>query len=57
MTTSEEICLCAECRKMLHKGDDIVQNPVYKLGELNYIELAHRKCLPEWAVNDDWKGE
>ena len=52
MTT--EICTCAECGKMMFEGDDLVQNPVYKCGELSYIELAHRACIPAWAVNDDW---
>lgn len=57
MTEKAVICACAGCRQDLFEGDDLVQNPVYKMGELDYIELAHRACIPEWAVNDDWKGE
>lgn len=49
------ICACAGCREDLFKGDDLVQNPVYKMGELDYIELAHRACIPEWAQHDNWE--
>lgn len=54
METRNEICLCAACEKMMFEGDDMVQNPVIKCGELSYIELAHRACLPEWAINDSF---
>ena len=50
---TREICTCPACKVMLIEGDDMVQNPVYKCGDLHYIELAHRKCIPEWSVNDD----
>jgi hypothetical protein len=57
--TRVDVCLCAECREMLYAGDDKVQNPVYKdkgYGmELQYIELAHRNCLPEWSKYDNVK--
>lgn len=54
----DDVCLCAKCTDMLTNGDDVVQHPVYKwCGELSYIELAHRDCLPEWGRFDDWKGE
>lgn len=46
---------CAECGRALGTNDPalLVQCPVYDFaGELEYIELAHRTCLPEWAVND-----
>lgn len=54
-TTNLADTLCATCRKPLGTNDPalIVQNPVYDfLGELEYIELAHRVCEPAWAVND-----
>ncbi len=40
----EELCLCAFCREILYAGDALADNYVYKLGELSYIELAHREC-------------
>jgi len=46
--SKEEICLCASCRNMLYEGDDLVDNVVMKCGELHYIELAHKNCMPEW---------
>jgi len=51
--TRKTICSCAKCHATMFEGDDLVQNFVYKCGDLQYIELAHRTCLPEWAVNDD----
>ena len=52
-TPKKLICSCAACHVNMFEGEDLVQNPVYKCGELSYIELAHRKCIPEWAANDD----
>ncbi len=46
--SKEERCLCACCRNMLYEGDDLVDNVVMKCGELHYIELAHKNCMPEW---------
>src|SRR5688500_6057028 len=44
-----EICLCAGCRVMLVEGDELVDRKVWDSdGELDYIELAHRACKPEW---------
>lgn len=54
METRKEICLCAACNAMMFEGDDMVQHPVIKMGELDYIELAHRACLPEWAEFDNF---
>ncbi len=54
---TNEVCTCAACGQMMTEETDMVQNPVYKCGELSYIELAHRTCLPEWSVNDDWQPE
>ena len=50
----EELCGCSICGVTLKKSDDLVQNPVYKHGELQCIELAHRSCVPEWDKNDKW---
>jgi hypothetical protein len=52
-------CLCTFCRLPLPKGygDDVVQRPYFKMGELDEIALAHRTCAPEWAKWDDWDGE
>ncbi len=52
-------CYCPFCNGPIFNrdfdGSALVQNPVYKSGELSYIELAHRPCQPEWAKNDDWR--
>lgn len=53
--SKKEICLCAGCYEMMFEGDDIVQCPIYKMGELDYIELAHRACIPQWAEFDNWE--
>lgn len=50
-------CLCAHCRVSLKgtKAADIVQQPVFDFdGTLDSIELAHRRCQPDWAVYDAW---
>lgn len=51
------VCYCAECKDPIFEGQDMVQCPVFKLGELDYIELAHRSCIPEWSKYDDWKPD
>lgn len=43
------VCACCVCRKDILEGQDIVDNEVYKCGELHYIELAHKNCAPEMA--------
>lgn len=48
-----EICLCAICREMLFEGDELVDQRVYKCGELSYINLAHAECAPEWAPEEN----
>lgn len=48
----KEICLCAICREMLVEGDLLVDQKVFKNGELSYINLAHVECAPEWAEDD-----
>ena len=52
------LCACERCRQPIRANEceagDVVQNPVFKSGELAYIELAHRDCIPEWAKNDNW---
>ena len=47
--------LCSICRVQLTTGDDKVQNPVHSRGTLDYIELAHRACRPDWARHDAHK--
>ena len=48
MTEEKLICACAVCRQDVLEGQDLVDNFVYKCGELHYIELAHKQCAPEW---------
>jgi hypothetical protein len=43
----EELCLCAFCREMLYASDALADHPVYKCGELAYIELAHAWCAEQ----------
>ena len=52
MLNRKEICLCSICQEMLYEGDKLVDNKVFKSGELSYIELAHEACAPEWAEED-----
>ena len=53
-----KLCACVVCKQMTFEGDDIVQKPFYEIdGSLNYIELAHRSCLPKWSEFDDWGDE
>ncbi len=40
---------CAVCEEPIRHTRDMVDNYVYKCGELHYIELAHNKCAPGWA--------
>lgn len=51
MTTDKEICYCACCQKMLFQSDidagTVADHPVYKMGELSYIELAHNSCADQ----------
>jgi len=54
METRNEICACAACDRPMFEGDDMVQRPVIKCGELSYIELAHRACVPAWAEFDNF---
>lgn len=46
---TEIICACAICRKWLYEGDDLRQNVVFEFtGDVDYIELAHATCAPDW---------
>lgn len=36
--------LCSKCRRPIAPGDKILDRPIYKLGELHYIELFHEHC-------------
>lgn len=48
----EFVCLCAICQKGIMESQlgtgKIVDQKIYKCGELSYIELAHRECAPDW---------
>lgn len=60
MTTDRtEICLCAVCREMLYEGDELVEQRVMDKidGSLDYINLAHIACAPEWIGNDLEDGD
>jgi len=51
--------LCAFCRQPIaHDGDGwlekVADHPVYKLGELAYIEIAHTLCAP-WDPESGWR--
>lgn len=37
---------CAICHVQLTNDDELLDNYVYKTGELHYIELMHRSCVP-----------
>lgn len=41
---SEVLCYCPLCDEAIMKGTPMADHHVYKLGELDYIELAHRAC-------------
>ena len=49
----KEICLCTICREMLFEGDDLVDQKVFKNGELSYISLAHAECAPDWNSEEN----
>ena len=51
------VAYCTCCGTPVNFAQNPVQAPVYKLGELQYIELAHRTCVPEWAKYDGWEGD
>ena len=51
--------LCAFCREPIaHAGDGwaerVADHPVYKCGELAYIEIAHALCAP-WDPETGWR--
>jgi len=47
-------CACDEPLPAL-PSDDVVHRPAFHAdGSLDYIELAHRVCYPEWGVFDGW---
>jgi hypothetical protein len=50
--TDKLICACAICRKDIFKGQPMVDQFIYKCGELSYISLAHKECAPEWEHNN-----
>jgi hypothetical protein len=60
MTTSEIYVLCSLCREDIPEAlfgtGAVADLPIFKAGELSYIELAHAKC----ARNDltrEWEFE
>lgn len=42
------LCLCAVCDDWCVQGDALVDHFVFKCGELDEIELAHKACAPQW---------
>ena len=49
----EVYCYCSACRNPIYEdqfdGELLVDNFIYDFqGDLDYIELAHAKCRPEW---------
>lgn len=53
---TKPVCYCAFCDDFILErdlkpaelgGEPIAQHPVYKLGKLKSIELAHTRCAPE----------
>lgn len=44
---SHRICSCSICGAMLYSNDNIADLDVYKLGELDYILLAHVDCAKQ----------
>lgn len=52
--SQEELCSCAICCESLYRGDMLAERLVYKNGELQYIELAHRDCARLSADKDSW---
>ena len=56
MTDNKLICACAVCRKDIFKGQPMVDQFIYKCGELSYIELAHKECAPQWEHDNGNRG-
>jgi len=46
--------LCSVCREQLAEGDEMEENHVIKNGQLQYIELMHRRCCDESLRRPDW---
>ena len=43
---AKQVCLCTYCRNMLTTDDDIAELKYFDSnGHLNYILLAHNKCV------------
>jgi len=48
----EIVCHCSVCSKPIAQDEPMADHKVHKLGELAYIELAHRECgLQDNAVS------
>jgi hypothetical protein len=47
-----DLCLCSRCRAPIAAGDWARSEPIYKLGELDYVELSHARCAPEASSGD-----
>ena len=43
---------CSSCGKPLENGQLIVDQEIYKCGELDFIELFHRDCEPQFDTPD-----
>ena len=53
------ICLCAICRVMIMQSDldkrKVADLMIYKLGELDSIELAHIACVSAGSAGSGWR--
>lgn len=63
---TEVLCYCPLCNKEITKGTPMADHHVYKMGELDYIELAHEACAKqedpeghywEWNASEPEEGE
>lgn len=56
MEDREEVCLCAVCRESIYQdelvGHTIVDNKIYKNGDLDSIELMHERCEVYYGCED-----
>lgn len=48
-----DLCLCSVCRAPIVADDWVRSEPIYKLGELDYVQLSHARCDPEASCGDD----
>ena len=54
---ADAVCACALCREPRLRTQDIMGHDVYKLGDLQYTELAHRTCVETHPDAADYSWE